>query len=114
MGKPLIIMLELMMPITHSLAFTGVNGQRASELPVVRLGVRMCVVVVVSSCSCGRNDITQLKLWPCGLMDKASDFGSEDCRFESCQGRYNSFSYFATAGHFLTAGYPSGSIHCLI
>ncbi|VDM25425.1 unnamed protein product [Toxocara canis] len=24
---------------------------------------------------------------PCGLMDKASDFGYEDCRFESCQGR---------------------------
>ena len=23
----------------------------------------------------------------CGLMDKASDFGSEDCRFESCHGR---------------------------
>ena len=30
---------------------------------------------------------------PCGLMDKASDFGSEDCRFESCQGR-NFFSLF--------------------
>ena len=27
-------------------------------------------------------------LGPCGLMDKASDFGSEDCRFESCHGRY--------------------------
>lgn len=25
---------------------------------------------------------------PRGLMDKASDFGSEDCRFESCRGRY--------------------------
>lgn len=25
--------------------------------------------------------------WPCGLTDKASDFGSEDCRFESCHGR---------------------------
>ena len=24
---------------------------------------------------------------PCGLMDKASDFGSEDCRFEFCQVR---------------------------
>ena len=24
---------------------------------------------------------------PCGLMDKAPDFGSGDCRFESCQGR---------------------------
>ena len=27
----------------------------------------------------------------CGLMDKASDFGSEDCRFESCHSRRNSF-----------------------
>ncbi|GFT55947.1 hypothetical protein NPIL_491201, partial [Nephila pilipes] len=24
---------------------------------------------------------------PRGLMDKASDFESEDCRFESCRGR---------------------------
>ena len=37
---------------------------------------------------------------PCGLMDKASDFGSEDCRFESCHGRIilyhvlNSLFYF--------------------
>ena len=29
---------------------------------------------------------------PCGLMDKASDFGSGDCRFESCHGRINKFS----------------------
>ena len=26
-------------------------------------------------------------LWPRGLMDKASDFGSEDCEFESRRGR---------------------------
>ena len=26
-------------------------------------------------------------LRPCGLMDKAPDFGSGDCRFESCHGR---------------------------
>ena len=25
-------------------------------------------------------------------MDKASDFGSEDCRFESCRGRYFGFT----------------------
>ncbi|VDL80789.1 unnamed protein product [Nippostrongylus brasiliensis] len=31
------------------------------------------------------NEIIQPRA--CGLMDKASDFGSEDCRFESCQGR---------------------------
>ena len=24
--------------------------------------------------------------WPCGPMDKASDYESGDCRFESCQG----------------------------
>lgn len=24
----------------------------------------------------------------CGLMDKVSDFGSEDCRFESCHARW--------------------------
>ena len=29
---------------------------------------------------------------PCGLMDKAPDFGSGDCRFESCHGRINKFS----------------------
>ena len=28
---------------------------------------------------------------PRGLMDKASDFGSEDCRFESCRGRKRIF-----------------------
>ena len=27
-------------------------------------------------------------------MDKASDFGSEDCRFESCHGRENVFVIF--------------------
>ena len=31
--------------------------------------------------------------WSCGLMDKASDFGSEDCRFESCHDRYHFASY---------------------
>ena len=30
--------------------------------------------------------------WPRGLMDKASDFGSEDSRFESWRGRARSFS----------------------
>ena len=31
---------------------------------------------------------------PCGLTDKASDFGSEDCRFESCHGRTIFFYFF--------------------
>ena len=25
--------------------------------------------------------------WPCGPTDKASDYESGDCRFESCQGQ---------------------------
>ena len=30
----------------------------------------------------------------CGLMDKAPDFGSGDCRFESCHDRFIFSSYF--------------------
>ena len=26
--------------------------------------------------------------WPCGPTDKASDYESGDCRFESCQGQH--------------------------
>jgi hypothetical protein len=38
--------------------------------------------------SCLKN-ISLLKIKrPCGLMDKASDFGSGDCRFESCLGQF--------------------------
>ena len=40
-------------------------------------------------------------IWPCGLMDKASDFGSEDCRFESCHGRYGTISKFWDFWYFL-------------
>ena len=32
---------------------------------------------------CGKN-----KFWPCGPTDKASDYESGDCRFESCQGQF--------------------------
>ena len=35
---------------------------------------------------------------PCGLMDKAPDFGSGDCRFESCHGR---FLFHLISSHFL-------------
>ena len=31
---------------------------------------------------------------PCGPTDKASDYGSEDSRFESWQGRASSFFFF--------------------
>ena len=30
----------------------------------------------------------KISVGPRGLMDKASDFGSEDCEFESRRGRY--------------------------
>ena len=34
---------------------------------------------------------TTEQLRPCGLMDKAPDFGSGDCMFESCHGRFQTF-----------------------
>ena len=37
---------------------------------------------------------TRLTSRECGLMDKAPDFGSGDCRFESCHSRnYNQFFF---------------------
>ena len=38
---------------------------------------------------------------PRGLMDKASDFGSEDCEFESRRGRVRQFFYFSSSSPFL-------------
>lgn len=35
-----------------------------------------------------------LQRGPCGLMDKAPDFESGDCRFESCLGRFIFFNFF--------------------
>lgn len=35
---------------------------------------------------------------PCGLMDKASDFWSEDCRFKSCHGRVKWFIFYPILG----------------
>ena len=37
--------------------------------------------------SCVSSPFPGTQLRPCGLMDKAPDFGSGDCRFESCHGR---------------------------
>ena len=31
---------------------------------------------------------TYIVIWTCGAMDNASDYGSEDSRFESWQGRF--------------------------
>ena len=41
------------------------------------------------------SNIIQLlgKIGACGLMDKASDFGSEDCRIESCDVRNMTFDF---------------------
>ena len=36
---------------------------------------------------CYKNNFAHVSRWPRGLMDKASDFGSEDCEFESRRGR---------------------------
>ena len=32
--------------------------------------------------------LTLCRIWPCGPMDKASDFESEDCEFESRHGQF--------------------------
>ena len=38
---------------------------------------------------------------PIGLMDKASASGAEDCRFESCIGRFCTISHLMFQGHTL-------------
>ena len=39
-------------------------------------------------------------MWSCGLMDKASDFGSEGCRFESCHDREKSAAFITVQVNF--------------
>ena len=48
---------------------------------VFQPGVKLRMYLVNTYCN-----TEQLR--PCGLMDKAPDFGSGDCRFESCHGRF--------------------------
>ena len=43
-------------------------------------------LATIAGYDCGFRENEQAR--PCGLMDKAPDFGSGDCRFESCHGRY--------------------------
>ena len=38
----------------------------------------------------------RLTHWPCGPTDKASDYESGDCRFESCQGQKHFFNVYVT------------------
>ena len=45
--------------------------------------------------------------WPCGLMNKASVSGAEDCRFESCHGRYFCTFYFMSTRSLIGASVPS-------
>ena len=37
---------------------------------------------------CGASLCLPMQDWPCGPTDKASDYESGDCRFESCQGQH--------------------------
>ena len=57
-------------------------------------------------CFMARPDFAICGLGPRGLMDKASDFGSEDCRFESCRGRQSwifLFFFFLFPSFFLVS-----------
>ena len=47
---------------------------------------------------------------PRGLMDKASDFGSEDCRFESCRGRMCIFISATKMASMSCASYVGGAV----
>ena len=45
---------------------------------------------------------TEDNVWPCGPTDKASDYESGDCRFESCQGQHFCISLFYSIEEQLT------------
>ena len=59
-------------------------------------------------------------MWPCGLMDKASDFESEDCRFDPCQGRFDFYNFGQRSKYKISVTlilnpkgcYSLGCIHC--
>ena len=42
---------------------------------------------VDSQLLCSECQVVTTRHWPCGPTDKASDYESGDCRFESCQGQ---------------------------
>ena len=50
-------------------------------------GANMYCAAMYCAAVPGRNLETKLVVWPCGPTDKASDYESGDCRFESCQGQ---------------------------
>ena len=41
-----------------------------------------------------RTSVKDVRKGPRGLMDKASVFGTEDCRFESCRGHLRTTRYY--------------------
>ena len=43
---------------------------------------------VDSQLLCSECQVVTAQHWPCGPTDKASDYESGDCRFESCQGQH--------------------------
>ena len=49
-----------------------------STFPPILMDIRKYIRLI-----CGR-----VMIWPCGPTDKASDYESGDCRFESCQGQH--------------------------
>ena len=58
-------------------------------------------ISIKSEIKCELSNIFHMcsKIRACGLMDKASDFGSEDCRFESCHARHNCFLLLKSLYH---------------
>ena len=50
---------------------------QVSTFPPILMDLRKYISPI-----CGR-----VIIWPCGPTDKASDYESGDCRFESCQGQ---------------------------
>ena len=62
--------------------------------PVVSVNLlRISFLIVSGVIQLGEN-IAPMYHWPRGPTDKASDYESGDCRFESCRGRQPFFSPF--------------------
>ena len=75
---------------------TGAHARLSSFSPTFLTNhIRSCIAVskVISQYpSFIKPNLPQVfTIRSCGLMDKASDFESEDCRFESCHDRYTIF-----------------------
>ena len=60
--------------------------KKDTTLKLYKIATLVEIILILSS-----EFLTPLPESSCGLMDKAPDFGSGDCRFESCQVRQMSF-----------------------